>query len=229
MPHLDIVSPERAFAETIQEQTNPHGLWGGIAIRDYPSLETATTAWSAARPDAVVIDSLAFAPNFRLPALPPNCENLPVLVVGDGPHDAVEWICETLPKPVRLGQLLGRALFHIQISPHKGRSEITHTLGPWRFAVREKTLTSSSPEQCVKLTDMESALLEHLLENGEPVSREALLGAVWGYGDNLDTHTLETHIYRLRRKLSCPQGPFADKDVLLVDSGCYRLNPEWLL
>jgi hypothetical protein len=59
----------------------------------------------------------------------------------------------------------------------------------------------------VLLTQKESALLAFLLSaQAQPVKREALLNDIWGYGQAVDTHTLETHIYRLRTKLAAIEG-----------------------
>ena len=52
------------------------------------------------------------------------------------------------------------------------------------------------------LTEKEAQLLVCLADSGGAVTRDALLAQVWGYGNNINTHTLETHIYRLRQKLA---------------------------
>ena len=52
------------------------------------------------------------------------------------------------------------------------------------------------------LTEKEVQLIELLLENSKPISKDIILSSVWNYSTDADTHTVETHIYRLRKKIS---------------------------
>lgn len=72
-------------------------------------------------------------------------------------------------------------------------------LGKWKFNFAGKLLTCDEEE--IRLTEKEAALLNYLYDKTDPVDRETLLREIWGYGENISTHTLETHIYRLRQKL----------------------------
>jgi len=75
----------------------------------------------------------------------------------------------------------------------------------------------------VRLTEKETAILRYLYRSGEkPVSREVLLQEVWGYNSGVTTHTLETHIYRLRQKIE--QDP-ANAALLVTEAGGYKLVP----
>ena len=65
--------------------------------------------------------------------------------------------------------------------------------------------------------------MAYLGQSPQPVSREELLAAVWGYDARIDTHTLETHIYRLRRKLDPGEKGI---HVILSEQGAYSLNRE---
>ena len=76
----------------------------------------------------------------------------------------------------------------------------------------------------IRLTDKETAILKFLFRAGnKPVARETLLGEVWGYNAGVATHTLETHVYRLRQKIE--RDP-ANVRILVTDAGGYRLNAE---
>lgn len=70
----------------------------------------------------------------------------------------------------------------------------------WRH--QSKQLINNETNAMQDLTDKENGIIASLMAaKGEPVARETLLKEVWGYADALETHTLETHIYRLRQKL----------------------------
>ena len=74
----------------------------------------------------------------------------------------------------------------------------------------------------MRLTDKETSILKYLFRAGErPVSRDDLLNDVWGYNAGVTTHTLETHIYRLRQKIE--ENP-AEAQILLTEPGGYRLE-----
>lgn len=74
-------------------------------------------------------------------------------------------------------------------------------------------LWQAKDREPVRLTEKETAILAYLKESdGEPVSREALLSYVWSYADTVETHTLETHIYRLRQKIE----PDPSNPVILI-------------
>jgi DNA-binding response OmpR family regulator len=75
----------------------------------------------------------------------------------------------------------------------------------------------------VRLTDKEAAILKYLYRAGErAVGRDTLLGEVWGYNAGVTTHTLETHVYRLRQKIE--KDP-SKATILVTDQGGYRLVP----
>lgn len=121
-----------------------------------------------------------------------------------------------LAKPVRLGALLARVDEALRAPPISG-----HALGPWRFDPAARLLLGADGRR-VRLTDKEAAILEHLRRAGGVVVREALLAEIWGYSAAVTTHTLETHIYRLRRKIESDP---ANATLLLTEAGGYRLAP----
>ena len=75
----------------------------------------------------------------------------------------------------------------------------------------------------VRLTEMETSILRYLYRAGQrPVSRETLLQEVCGYDSGVTTHTLETHIYRLRQKI---EKDAAAPAILITEAGGYKLVP----
>ena len=93
-------------------------------------------------------------------------------------------------------------------------------LAAYAGADREKVLLEGAKR--VRLTEKETNILKYLQRAGGTVSREVLLHEVWGYNPAVSTHTLETHIYRLRQKIE--KDP-SHAQLLLTESGGYRLNP----
>ena len=121
-------------------------------------------------------------------------------------------------KPKRLGVILRQAL-QMLAEPALYLEEFR--IGPYLFHPPERTL--EGPEQGdITLTDKEADILVYLAKRrGRAVSRDDLLKNVWRYQEGVDTHTLETHIYRLRQKMEAA----ADRPALLVtEEGGYRLN-----
>jgi len=125
-----------------------------------------------------------------------------------------------IAKPFRLNVLLARMRVQMRQSAQNEQAEFP--LGPWRFQPATRSLHHPDHKKPIKLTDKENAILRFLLRHpGQAVSRETLLEAVWGYHDGITTHTLETHIYRLRQKIEPVPGQIT---LLLTDAGGYRLG-----
>lgn len=121
-------------------------------------------------------------------------------------------------KPVRLGVLLAR--LRAQLRQFQLSDDAVFQIGPYRFRPASKMLVAQNGRK-IHLTEKETAILKYLYRVGDrPVSREVLLDEVWGYNAGVTTHTLETHIYRLRQKIE----PVAGETTLLVtEPGGYRL------
>lgn len=118
------------------------------------------------------------------------------------------------PKPLKLEQVLS----DIQRAMEAPKQAVL--AGGLALDVKTKELSYAGRKAA--LTDKETALLQCLaLGAGEPVAREAMLRQVWGYESALDTHTLETHIYRLRNKLRELGAP---EEWITARDGGYALN-----
>lgn len=120
----------------------------------------------------------------------------PVLLLGAGGED---WeVTETLSLPLRLGALLVRLRYYLTLA--QGQTGSLIRWGAHEIDAAQKILRFGASEQI--MTDKETAIMLLLAESGQPWSRDDLLREIWGYDATIDTHTLETHIYRLRRKLA---------------------------
>ena len=123
-------------------------------------------------------------------------------------------------KPFRFAVLLAR--IRTQLRQHEASEDAMFTIGPYSFRPASKLLMSGKGSK-VRLTEKETAILRYLYRAGQkPVSRETLLQEVWGYNSGVTTHTLETHIYRLRQKVEQDAGNPA---ILVTEAGGYKLMP----
>jgi DNA-binding response OmpR family regulator len=123
-------------------------------------------------------------------------------------------------KPFRFAVLLAR--IRAQLRTHEQSEDAVFRIGPYSFKPAGKLLLDEKNRR-IRLTDKETSILKYLYRAGEkPVSREELLAEVWGYNAGVTTHTLETHIYRLRQKIE--PDPAAAR-LLLTEAGGYRLQP----
>lgn len=126
----------------------------------------------------------------------------------------------TFARPVRLRELLYTIRERLQGQTPAIREEIT-LAGGYCYYPRERLIAADGIAESVTLTEKEGDLFVKLLENkGDAVPRDRLLTQIWGYSEEVDTHTLETHIYRLRSKLRQIEG-FYD---IVSDEGGYRLT-----
>jgi DNA-binding response OmpR family regulator len=126
-----------------------------------------------------------------------------------------------ITKPFRLGVLVAR--IRAQLRQHEQSEDAVFTIGPYVFRPSAKLLTEEETGRKVRLTEKETAILKYLFRAGpKTISREVLLSEVWGYNANVTTHTLETHIYRLRQKIEADP---SDAILLVTEPGGYRLAP----
>jgi DNA-binding response OmpR family regulator len=124
-------------------------------------------------------------------------------------------------KPFRLNVLLARV--RAQLRQHEQSEDATFAIGQYSFRPSAKMLLSGEEKQRkIRLTEKETAILKFLCRAGNKVvARDVLLSEVWGYNAGVATHTLETHVYRLRRKIEIDPSNAA---LLVTEPGGYRLN-----
>ncbi|MBK5911550.1 DNA-binding response regulator [Rhodothalassium salexigens] len=125
-------------------------------------------------------------------------------------------------KPFAFSVLLARIRAHLR--QHEQSEDAVFQIGPYAFKPSSKLMERADGERAIRLTEKETAILKYLFRAaGKAVSREELLNQVWGYNAGVTTHTLETHVYRLRQKIE--DNP-AKAQILQTEPGGYRLNRQ---
>ena len=153
---------------------------------------------------------------------------VPILMLAQSARETdVVWALDAgasdyLPKPLRPAELAARLRAQLRAFDASEHAEIA--LGSCVFRPGLRTVTPRSGGRATRLTDKEAGLLKHLCRaQGRPVTRDTLLREVWGYRADASTHTVETHVYRLRLKIE--EAELAGPRVV-SEGGCYRLELE---
>src|SRR5215213_11859804 len=153
-------------------------------------------------------------------------KKMPVIMLtgADAESDVVRGLDsganDYIAKPFRLPELLARVRAQLRVFDNS--EDAVFTIGPYLFRPSAKLLLESARNRKIRLTDKECGILKFLYRAAKPVPRQVLLNEVWGYNSEVTTHTLETHIYRLRQKIE----PNPSKlQLLLTEGGGYRLDP----
>ena len=121
-------------------------------------------------------------------------------------------------KPFKFPVLLAR--IRSQLRQHEQSEDAVFTVGPYTFKPAAKMLLTEDDRK-IRLTEKETNILKFLYRASDRVvARDVLLHEVWGYNAGVTTHTLETHIYRLRQKIEPDP---SNARILLTESGGYRL------
>jgi DNA-binding response OmpR family regulator len=145
-----------------------------------------------------------------------------ILTASDSDTDTIAGLKaganDYITKPFRFAVLMARVDAHLR--SHGASEEAIYRIGPYTFRPSAKVLVEG-PKR-IRLTEKETNILKYLQRAGSTVSRDVLLHEVWGYNPAVSTHTLETHIYRLRQKIE--KDP-TNAAILITDRGGYRLQP----
>jgi DNA-binding response OmpR family regulator len=153
--------------------------------------------------------------------------NMPIIMLtgANEESDVVRGLdsgaADYVAKPFRASELLARLRAQLRIFERS--EEAVFPVGPYVFRPAKKLLQDAGMNRRIHLTDKETAVLKFLYRSEKTVDRDILMHEVWGYNSAVRTHTLETHIYRLRQKIEAdPSNP----SLLVTEGGGYRLRPE---
>ncbi len=222
-----IVEDDHALRQALVEQVSEDGA--------YQSFEAATLREAAqylgaadARFDSIILDvnmpdgdGRDFCVQMRRQG-----HRMPIIMLtgATGEDDIVLGLNsganDYIAKPFRTSELMAR--LQAQLRAFDTSEDAVFTIGPYTFRPSAKLLLTNDKKQRIRLTTKEVAILKFLYRTGsEVVSRQVLLNEVWGYNAGVTTHTLETHIYRLRQKIENDPN---NCRLLLTAPGGYRLN-----
>jgi DNA-binding response OmpR family regulator len=200
---------------------------------EFIAIEAATAAdgvavAAARRPDLVLLDLDLPDMNGRdaCRALRTKGVLCPVIMLtaADGETDTVAGLdagaSDYVTKPFKFSVLLAR--IRAQMRAFEQSDDLELRIGPYAFRPAARVLIDAKGRK-LRLTDKEANILKYLYRAGsQAVTREELLAEVWGYNAGVTTHTLETHVYRLRQKIETEPG---HSRLLITEGGGYRLAP----
>ena len=227
MPYMHrilIVDDDPELREALMEQLSLHEEFEAVAAENGSK---GVQAAKASQIDLVIMDvglpdidgreavRILHKNGFKAPVImltAHDTDSDTILGLESGANDYVA-------KPFRFAVLLAR--IRAQLRQHEASEDAVFTIGPYAFRPSSKMLLNQGNK--VRLTEKETSILRYLFRAGQkPVSRETLLQEVWGYNSGVTTHTLETHIYRLRQKI---EKDAAAPIILVSESRGYKLVP----
>lgn len=221
-----LVDDDEALRKTLAEQL---ALDGEFTCVEAGTAADALTVAQREKPDAILLDVGLPDGDGRQVCLSLRKAGIsvPVIMVtaSSGEADTIRGLDmganDYISKPFRLGELLARLRAHLR--QHEHSEDALLAIGPYVFKPNVKMLVDEKTNKKIRLTEKETAILKYLYRAEQrSVGRETLLGEVWGYNAGVTTHTLETHVYRLRQKIE--KDP-AKAQILITDAGGYKLVP----
>jgi DNA-binding response OmpR family regulator len=216
--HLLLIDPEAGFRRVLREQLEQDDAW---RVDEIPTVEVALAdPGGRPPPDLVVATVTGHAGRAAIGRWRRAGVTAPLVALVAPSGRDVAGASLTIRKPVRLTDLRGAIAG--AAGPGGARGDgATRWIGPYRFEPAAKRLVERARVRTIRLTEKETAMLDLLWQaGGTVVPRDALLAHVWGYQAGISTHTLETHVYRLRRKIE--RDP-AHAELLVTAGGGYRL------
>jgi DNA-binding response OmpR family regulator len=224
-----IVDDDEILRETLADQLAVDGEFQAVSAATIGEAEEKIGAKDA-RFDAVILDvSLPDGDGRDLcTRLRKQGQKMPIIMLtgSDAETDVVRGLDsganDYIAKPFRLNELLARLRAQLRI--FENSEDAVFSIGPYTFRPSAKLLQDPAKNRRIRLTEKEAAILKFLYRAGtRAVARQVLLNEVWGYNAAVTTHTLETHIYRLRQKIEPDP---ANARLLVTEGGGYRLDPE---
>lgn len=208
MPNILLKSKEEVFTNDLSEQIHLYA----------PDFVVSQDCEDSKLFDVVIIDEdIKKAEEIHEKQL-----KAPILLLSSAEFkiEEINFIHDIIKKPIKLSTFLERlkSCINIYENSHSGYLHFGHyTLKPIK-----KEIFNKKTEETVKLTEKEVAIIKYLYKSQDKiVGKNELLEHVWGYNPDVTTHTIETHIYRLRQKVEHDN---VDEQLIITTEGGYRLN-----
>jgi DNA-binding response OmpR family regulator len=224
-----IVEDDDALRQVLADQICSSGVFSSV---EAATLDEASRYLGApeARFDSIILDvnlpdgdGRDFCAKIRRQG-----HNMPIIMLtgaseeGDVVSGLNAGANDYIAKPFRVNELLAR--LHAQLRLFDTSEDAVFTIGPYTFRPAAKLLLGADKKQRIRLTAKEVDILKFLYRHANRVvSRQVLLDEVWGYNAGVTTHTLETHVYRLRQKIESDP---TNCRLLMTAPGGYRLDPN---
>jgi len=224
-----IVDDDKALCALLAEQFAVDGEFTGVEAGSVAEADAQLNG-GASRFDAIILDvglpdgdGRDYCAELRRRGV-----KVPIIMLtgSDEESDVVRGLDaganDYVAKPFRLAELLARVRAQLRI--FENSEDAVFSIGPYTFRPSAKLLHDEGRNKRIRLTEKEAAILKFLYRAGtRPVARQVLLNDVWGYNATVTTHTLETHIYRLRQKIETDP---SNARLLVTEGGGYRLDLE---
>ncbi|HXU99095.1 MAG TPA: response regulator transcription factor [Caulobacteraceae bacterium] len=220
-----IVDDDSDLREALSEQLELHQEFAPVAAA---TASQGVEAARSGRPDLILLDvdlpDMNGREAIRLMRAAGVTAPVIMLTAATGEADTILGLDsgagDYVTKPFKFNVLLAR--IRAQLRNHEASEDAVFRIGPYEFQPAAKLLVDEKGHK-LRLTEKEANILKYLYRAGaKAVSREELLAEVWGYNAAVTTHTLETHVYRLRQKIEPDP---AAAHLLVTEAGGYRLAP----
>ena len=216
--NITIISDDIEFVDTLGGLLEDSGNY---SINKVNSTNLKTNNTFDSFPKVIIVDSFSALLNecFVVEALSEMVSLVPIIYMDMGDYDVNDTRFVKFLKPIYFPQFLKNIKKEMNDFAINKNREIE--IGPYSFNYLMKRLVTKTGNE-IRLTEMETKILNFLYKsNGKLIKRDTLLTEVWGYKSEVMTHTLETHIYRLRKKISFD---CLSQTLLVSESGGYRLD-----
>jgi DNA-binding response OmpR family regulator len=220
-PHIMLLDNDPDFCSIVIDQLQ---IDNEFIVSHYDKIKDAVQTIVPPQIDLILVSSVILRreTNEITDLLGKAQKNTPVILLQDNSdnfeesHSAnIQFVIKT---PFRISTLITSIIKCINDFEQSDNSKIS--VGPYLFIPKRKLMLNDNLE--IRLTDKETAMISYLyFSNSGVVCRDELLHAIWGYNPDANTHTLETHIYRLRQKIE--KNP-SKAEIIVTEERGYRLN-----
>ena len=220
-PHIMLLDNDPDFCSIVIDQLQ---IDNEFIVSHYDKIREAVQTKAPSQIDLILVSSVVLRreTNEIIDLLGEAQKNTPVILFKDNSDNFeethlvnVQYVIRT---PCRISTLITSIIKCINNFEQGDNSKIS--VGPYLFIPKRKLMLNDNLE--IRLTDKETAMISYLyFSNSDVVCRDELLHAIWGYNPDANTHTLETHIYRLRQKIE--KNP-SKAEIIVTEERGYRLK-----